>query len=326
MTLNPTIKQSFVNTFGKEPDQYEVLAGGNSGTPVYRLTLDGKQMVARISDVSDSLPAAFKTIAKQVALKEEAVNHLLAKAGLGPKVYHPKPGEPSDGVLITDFSVGRFLTAEDYQSVDLQKLLLKTVRELHQVNVDSAAVLPFGLLKRCEIAFAFVRALNLSSSLQALLESLEEGFQIIQSRLDGLTDKVEIVLCHNDLNPSNVCLFEKEQKIFFIDNVDAGLADPLEDLVSIARFVPAQQLLSEFLQREPGVAEWERFSSYQALLYLKWSLDLIARHVDGFVSLSLSDCACSTAFSQLPLQDKPTEKTDPQALLCSTVAEFKRYL
>lgn len=131
---------------------------------------------------------------------EVAAAEAAATVGVGPAV---RAYEPADRILVLDHLAGRALTAEDLADDAALHRVVATLRLLHSAR---AVVPPLDLLARTEVPHDVAAALG--------------------------QDPEPLVLCHNDLVPSN--LVDDGHRVALIDFEYAGLAEPSAELAGLA--------------------------------------------------------------------------------------------
>ncbi len=182
-----------VFSMDKTDIRFSALAGGLSGTPIYKVEIlgDDKAYVARVLS-NDPLSAR-----KIVYLSWLATNN-----NFGPKVYYPKSQQAIASLLIIDLAPGSSPKLDAFSSY--QQQLAKTVRMLHNTTFDG---LPRsnGLVTRIYFHLKKLPAIEPYIKDILIVEKIENTL-LMHTKQYGFT--------HQDLNPGNI-LYERE-KLYII--------------------------------------------------------------------------------------------------------------
>ena len=132
---------------------------------------------------------------------EYAVQNLAYEHTLAAKPLHL---DIEKGFMLCEYVEGEHKTDLSKEEITL---LAQQLQTLHSLKIDQ-------------------NPLNLKTEFSAMTQELEEAFNFID------TTPLEMVLCHNDLNPLN-CIFSKDGLIL-IDWEFAGMNDRYFDLASVS--------------------------------------------------------------------------------------------
>ncbi|MBS0287522.1 MAG: hypothetical protein JSR17_09510, partial [Proteobacteria bacterium] len=203
--IEPQLKEFFKEDL--EQVKFEALAGGMSGTPVYKATLKDNIYVVRV--YGDNELAAYET----TLLTRIAGNHQF-----GSKVYYPLNNKPTR-ILISGFANGKAPNPSEYPQY--KNNLAKSLRELHSITTQA---LPMG-------ANLFVRS-RASLSKVGQLGPFLEGLSIINKIENALTrSPFRFGITHQDLNTLNFLYDGK--KFTYIDWADGGFGDQMGDVANL---------------------------------------------------------------------------------------------
>jgi len=132
---------------------------------------------------------------------EYAVQNLAYQYGLSAQPYYLNLEE---GFMICEYLDGKHITKLTRAEISV---FVEQLKQLHTLKIDQ-------------------EPLVLKANFSVLTQELEEAFDVIHNAT------VEMVLCHNDLNPLN-CIFSKET-IKFIDWEFSAMNDCYFDLASFS--------------------------------------------------------------------------------------------
>lgn len=198
---------------------------------------------------------------------EFALADLLGRRGIGPAVHHQ---DAERGLLVMDVLEDLSPPAEDARYLrDLASLLV----QLHAVQVDGEPRL--HVRKRDEARVALGKMLDAVPGL-GLYRTAIRQFDALRAALRSLNTPA--VLCHNDLNPSNV-LYDGARP-WLIDFDHVGLGDPLFDVATVIgamRMSPDQRIafVHHYLGRSPDGFEEARLELLSCLVLLRYGLDAL---------------------------------------------------
>lgn len=194
------------------------IAAGLSGAGVYRIEAAGQAFVLKIAGEAEDDADWHHALALQ---------RLAADAGLTPRIVHV---DPARRAVLTAFVADRSFLAFylDPRTHDAALTLLgRTVHRLHAIPLPAGARLrdPRALLVRCRDDLLAGFAIPAFAG-DAVARVLAED----PPRRDGA-----LVLCHNDLNPTN--LVHDGEAIGMLDWATAGPGDAFYDLAVLAVFL-----------------------------------------------------------------------------------------
>jgi aminoglycoside phosphotransferase (APT) family kinase protein len=191
------------------------IGAGLSGAGVYRVESAGEVFVLKIAD--EPVEAWRRTLAIQQAA---------AAAGVAPRVVH---ADEARRAIVTAFVADRGFAPYFMQPQTRAAALAQlgtTLRRVHELPVPAGAIVsdPRGYVAQVWTQLAG----------RPLPEFVGE---VVRRMLDEPEPPREraLVLCHNDLNPSNV-VYDGE-RLLLLDWQTAGVNDPLYDLAAIAMFM-----------------------------------------------------------------------------------------
>ncbi|MGV3708515.1 MAG: phosphotransferase [Gemmatimonas sp.] len=196
------------------------IAVGMSGAAVYLLEDGASKSVLKVTPGVDAL-----SWARSVAISAAA-----ADAGVAPRILHVS--DEARGVL-SEFIADRSFPAlygNPATRSSATDLLGRLIRRVHGIQPPRGS----------EPADAIVMLRNLWAQLtsEAATETIPTSVQEAVTRL--LTEQVpasdcEAVLCHNDLNPTNL-VFDGE-RLLMLDWQTAAINDPYYDLATVSVFL-----------------------------------------------------------------------------------------
>ncbi len=186
-----------------------------------------------------------------------------ARAGLAPAVACC---EPSQGVLVTEWTRGDAWTAEELRLPDNIRALTGLVRQVH--------ALPIPMPARVMSPAAWIAHYNRAAARAGMQSVRSAGLRFAaKARLEDLAaiPSAHGVLCHSDLHRHNVAAGER---LVLLDWEYAHVSDPYWDLAAwianndgTAGF--ATQVLAGYLERAAGEHESDR------LRLLIWLYDYV---------------------------------------------------
>lgn len=202
--VTPAIK----TLFSESIDQlnFEVLHGGYSKDILYKLCLDDKSYVFKISISSNS-----KSISKEIFFTS-----LASKYNLSPKLFYPDKEAIESNVMLIQYINSIPLTVDTYRRYNNQ--IIQRMKILHQIADPS--------IPKARNMFKRTRSKLKKTKLPINLDNVFKQFENIEQAV--LPFQKFNTLVHNDLNLNNILVSQK--KVYFIDWVDAGLGDPITDL------------------------------------------------------------------------------------------------
>jgi thiamine kinase len=194
---------------------------------------------------------------------ECAVLECAARAGLAPAIACC---EPSQGILVTEWTGGHAWTAEELRLPDNIRALTGLVRRIH--------ALPIPMPARVMSPAAWIAHYNRAAARAGMQSVRSAGLRFAaNARLEDLAaiPSAHGVLCHSDLHRLNVAAGEY---LVLLDWEYAHVSDPYWDLAAwianndgTASF--ATQVLAGYLERRAGEHESER------LRLLIWLYDYV---------------------------------------------------
>jgi thiamine kinase-like enzyme len=216
---------------------------------------------------------------------ECAVLECAARAGLAPAVACC---EPSQGILVTEWTGGHAWTAEELRLPDNIRTLTGLVRQVH--------ALPIPMPARIMSPAAWIALYDRAAARAGMQSVRSAGLRFaVNARLEDLAaiPSAHGVLCHSDLHRLNVAAGER---LVLLDWEYAHVADPYWDLAAwianndgTASF--ATQVLAGYLERPAGEHESARLRlliwlyDYVCLLWSELYLSQRAEAAGGLVAV-----------------------------------------
>tara|TARA_R110000868_G_scaffold248315_11_gene504843 strand:- start:1587 stop:2639 length:1053 start_codon:yes stop_codon:yes gene_type:complete len=233
------IKQAF-------PDNHEVptlklLAGGNSGNPVYQVTLGEQAVVARVTNGNEK------------AIAEHLISRLTGESGIAPTVIYPNQLDSKHAVMITEFVDGEPLTPINCKNHEDD--MLQIIRNIHDIDTPNSMPAAFSL-------FDAIRQFGgefTTENHQELLQQVDR----LESLLANDT-AASVCFVHNDINVNN-CKINANGDIKVFDWGDGGMGDPLADLAHYTNLFgynadESNKILNKYLQKDPTEVEAAHFN------------------------------------------------------------------
>lgn len=168
-----------------------LLSGGLTGIPVYRITVENKSYVVKLEDINDKdfdLQRSYKIL------------ETVSKQGIAPPVYFT---DANQGIVLMKYIESK--PRPEAQPETIQKFS-DLIRELHEQNSFPKWK---SVIEILELAYQRLTPEYKNSNL--IKRSMEETNKMT----NVLFDPKDIRSCHCDLNPVNV-LFDGD-KYFFVD-------------------------------------------------------------------------------------------------------------
>lgn len=155
-------------------------------------------------------------------INERKILSLISPLNISPLIkYHN-----SKGVLVSEFIPSSKITLEVYNSKDF---IYKTVSSLKKLHSSSCDIFfnPFNEIYK-NIYYLKNINYNFQHDINEILNKLKYIEELYHNNLD-------LGLCHNDLNTSNIIY--TENNIFFIDFEFSGMGDIFFDLATLSWFL-----------------------------------------------------------------------------------------
>lgn len=260
-----------LTTFFKEDLEkvrFVALAGGRSGTPIYKATLKDETGLKKLEYVirvysSNEVKAQTNNI----------ITRFVGTHGFGPKVLFPKEDVPSS-ILITDFAKGEPPNPDQFQSY--QKIFAKSIRDFHALNA-------LGLPEGVDLISRIKLRMNQVGKMGPFLEDLN---LINQMDTALTTHPYKFGLVHQDLNVGN--LFFDGQSFSYIDWANSGFGDVMGDVANVTVEFglddeQAKAFLEEYLEKKPSKKELAQFNLWRQAGILRitaWAYEKMHR-LDG---------------------------------------------
>lgn len=178
----------------------------------YLFQINNKKYVLRIPSKDN----------KNNFINEGTILDLISPLNISPLIkYHN-----SKGVLVSEFIPSSKITLEVYNS---KTFINKTVTSLKKLHTNRCDIFfnPFNEIYK-NIYYLKDINYNFHHDLKKILKKIKDIEEIYSNNLD-------LGLCHNDLNTSNIIY--KENNIFFIDFEFSGMGDIFFDLATLSWFL-----------------------------------------------------------------------------------------
>jgi len=197
------LQLSFPNITGNVINQClqsaEIVSGGNSGTPILKLTVQDKGYILRLLD--NSLKSQQEITCSIVASQYK----------LCPLVIYPTTTK-----IKSHFIMMEYLPLPNFQQNDLHNMqeLIKQIKCMHEIEEKN---LPHSK--------------NYSERIKNYL--MPTKFHLKEKIIEAVNNnpfpqKRPKVFCHNDINYHNLLVDKK--RVYLIDWADAGINDPIEEI------------------------------------------------------------------------------------------------
>jgi thiamine kinase-like enzyme len=194
------------NSACKENFIFETLNGGFTTTKLYIFQIDRKKYVLRL------LPKKSNSHSRINEIKTLAI---ASKLDIAPEL---KYSNPESGIVITSYIQGHTLTKKDLANKKVLKELAKMLKKLHAYSGESPQ-------NRTQIERAckhYTRALSKHIAYPTAFKPLYDEYIKTDEKPSPT------VLCHGDLNPSNILVTQK--RLYIIDWASSTRDDPYTDL------------------------------------------------------------------------------------------------
>jgi thiamine kinase-like enzyme len=330
INLSEVMKNAIMTTFGRLPDELEALTAGFSGNSVIKIGYGDQWYVCRDFNYKLMVPESLYEVSDAIENCEMTVLFYLAEKGIGPAVRYPKIADSTVPVMITDCLEGRALTIDDFEREEIQSLLFSAIRLLRQFPLNDSRVHEFGLVQRCSFYLNLLGQQHFGNELAGLLNEIKQQFLIFNTMVsDPSFGELDLCLCHNDLNPNNIFWQKEANRLFFIDNTDAGYADSMEEFAKIVNIMGYNDEEADAFVRAFD-AEIDDVSLAKLPVYcqgylLRNALATLLSQAETFKSVtSIPALASVKPFSEIPRDQRPSAKTDPVGLVLAYLAESKK--
>ena len=222
--------------------QIQVLHGGLSSPGVYKFRKNDKEYVLRLSHPNRSISERERTV---------QCYKLASNNGIAPIIKYTN----ADGVIVSDYINGNYVSKTDLQSKKLLPELAKTIKKLHSIDGFPSSKDIFTIRQSFE-----KQVLLLNSS---LVLKASKYLKLVDRIL--LKDKVTLVATHNDLKPENIFF---NNKFMIIDWEAACLGYSYFDLATILIFYnlsddEQDEFLEAYYNRKPTIMEKEKINLFK---------------------------------------------------------------
>lgn len=243
--------QNLINKAATPTLIFQPLSDGMSGFLSYKVNYKFSVFVLKCMP-QDSVDISFISNIKMILSQTSG-------SGVSPKFFGQQSVQ-NYHVFISEFIEGENI---NYHTFGMHKMdLCKLLKQTHAITIP-------GIPQATSIYEKMVMAVDKYGILDQFLPYIEKAHQF-QSLLDQLP--IEQTLIHNDLHFGNLLLNTSDQ-LKFIDWDDAGMGDPLVDVVRLSvearqTFSEGISLLENYLDAPPNEYQKYRFCLLQKLTYL----------------------------------------------------------
>lgn len=188
-----------------------LLAGGLSGSAVYRIELQGKSYTLKLT------PPVDEPAETNLALRQAVT------AGIAPALYYDNQ---SKGIMISDFIRPQPISAV-FSPEQLLSELATAIKVIHQIPFEGSSISVFEKVDELTSEFQAQGKLR-----DTVFDECFERYETIKQQYPLAAD--DQVFSHNDLNPNNILCDGK--RLWMIDWDVASLNNRYIDLANVANF------------------------------------------------------------------------------------------
>ncbi len=205
----------------------------------------------------------FLRISDKPTSKEKEIIKLCSKENISPKLYY---FSNSNSNLLSEYIPGKMPTEEEFSSpLFINKLCCK-LKLLHKLECQKTFN-PFAEIRN-NLAICNKLNIELPSYLAELINKLAQIEEFCSKNID-------LGLCHNDLNPSNLLLAYDD--LYLIDYEFSGINDIFFDLATLSWMMTerGKELLLKAYFKNPANYHYKKLSAYLFVVKLwnaSWSL------------------------------------------------------
>lgn len=208
------IKMVLEQTFGIKNFQVEPLAGGFSNAKLYKILVNNKHYVLRLSDND------LKDLKNEIKCMT-----LASRMGIAPKVHYANAKE---GITIMDYIPNKKLMVEELSE---PKVVVQLGTLLHKLHNEKPSFPKYRHKTVVNFLLEVEKTLGLPNKSNLVFEGIKK-LKTINKKLVKIKLKKS---SHNDLNPNNILYDGK--KFWIIDWDSAGVSDPFFDLATVSNFM-----------------------------------------------------------------------------------------
>jgi thiamine kinase-like enzyme len=235
------------------PVAANVLVGGLSGAPIFKVTTDSSQYVARF--------LAHKTPEQRE--REVSCLKIASQEGYGPHLYFV---DPAQEYVIMEYVQSQPLSVEQRQTDDPYRALGNLLRKMHHGPTFPGTRNIFDEIHK------YTKMLHVKNDGSIPLAKVEH---IVASIHQAVAPYLTSMPSHSDLNPNNLLFMGNECKA--IDYEGAVQSDPFIDVATTAVFYcsdPKHEkcLLSTYLGRQPSSKEAAQLSLMKEVVRMSYAL------------------------------------------------------
>lgn len=234
------------------------LLGGLSTSILYKLSIEGREYVVRLSDPQDP---------HQNLEHEYQAMTLAAQAGIAPRLYHQ---DPKRGVVLMDFIAAEPLSPMLFREPEQVQHFARLIRGLHngpQFQRDKS------IFEKTETIYDLMPPYLRRAPL------VTQGMTIKRQLEQQLDDAADMKPSHCDINPKNL-LFDG-QRLWLVDWGSASQENFYFDLASCGTFFFYQSaeaeraFLSAYFGREPTAREVAKYNLMKAFVEIYYGIMFI---------------------------------------------------
>ena len=185
--------------------------------------------------------------------KEYSILNLLEERGITPKLLYFNLG---NGLLISEYLDNAVLTEETQETTAFLANLCNSLKSFHTLSCDFYFN-PFEDI-RDNLSFLHTNKFNISRKINPLMKKLN-------SLEKTLLSNVDLGLCHNDLNPSNILY--KDCTAYLVDFEFSAMGDVFYDLATFSWLLPNEARV-KFLEAYFGKYRYEDYNKLNDYLFV----------------------------------------------------------
>jgi thiamine kinase-like enzyme len=235
------------------PVSANVLVGGLSGAPIFKVTTDSSQYVARF--LVHKIPEKRE--------REVACLKIASQEGYGPHLYFV---DSTQEYVIMEYVKSQPLSVEQRQTDEPYRALGNLLRKMHHGPAFPGIRNVFDEIQK------YIQILYAKNDGSIPLAKVE---QIVAPIHQAVTPYLTSMPSHSDLNPNNLLFMDNECKA--IDYEGAVQSDPYVDVATVAVFYCSdskheKELLSTYLGRQPSPKEAAQLSLMKEVVRMSYAL------------------------------------------------------
>ncbi|HXH54528.1 MAG TPA: choline/ethanolamine kinase family protein [Gammaproteobacteria bacterium] len=208
------LRVALKKTFGIKDFKAEPLAGGFSNAKLYKILVNNKDYVLRLSNNE------LKDMENEIKCMT-----LASRIGVSPKVYYANAQE---GVMIMDYIKNKKLIAGELSD---PKVVIQLATLLHRLHNEKPLFPKYRYKTVINFLLEMEKSLGCPNKSNLVYEGIKK-LKAINKKLVKIKLKKS---SHNDLNPNNILYDGK--RFWIIDWEAAGCSDPVFDLATVSNFM-----------------------------------------------------------------------------------------